>query len=191
MTEDEWELDDEPQRLVKLLLGRGEAMVDADDGAFIISDAVRPGKGPSDRRLRLFALACARLHRDDRGWDAWASGEHRDGDFTVEQAALFWVGVKVGQRHPVSLSIQEKRRTAKIIRCVFGNPWHPPKPIPLYPQAVAVAKDIRESERYDELTVLADALEDTGHADARLLVHLRENRHVRGCHALDAVLGLD
>jgi hypothetical protein len=40
------------------------------------------------------------------------------------------------------------------------------------------------------LAVLADALEESGYADAELLAHLRSpGRHVRGCHAVDAILG--
>jgi len=42
----------------------------------------------------------------------------------------------------------------------------------------------------DRLAVLADALEEAGCADAELLAHLRSpGPHVRGCFALDAVLG--
>jgi hypothetical protein len=40
------------------------------------------------------------------------------------------------------------------------------------------------------LAVLADALEDAGCTDAELLAHLRgPGPHVRGCHAIDALLG--
>lgn len=40
------------------------------------------------------------------------------------------------------------------------------------------------------LCVLADGLEEAGHDDAGLLAHLRwPGRHVRGCAAIDAVLG--
>jgi hypothetical protein len=40
------------------------------------------------------------------------------------------------------------------------------------------------------LAVLADALEDAGCQDAELLGHLRSpGPHVRGCFALDAILG--
>jgi hypothetical protein len=40
------------------------------------------------------------------------------------------------------------------------------------------------------LAVLADALEEAGCSDAELLTHLRTaGPHVRGCHALDALLG--
>jgi hypothetical protein len=42
----------------------------------------------------------------------------------------------------------------------------------------------------DRLAVLADALEDAGSDDAELLAHLRSpGPHVRGCRAVDALLG--
>jgi hypothetical protein len=44
----------------------------------------------------------------------------------------------------------------------------------------------------DRLAVLADALEDAGCDDAELLGHLRvPGPHVRGCHGIDALLGLE
>jgi hypothetical protein len=40
------------------------------------------------------------------------------------------------------------------------------------------------------LAVLADMLEEAGATDPQLLTHLRSaGPHVRGCHALDALLG--
>jgi hypothetical protein len=40
------------------------------------------------------------------------------------------------------------------------------------------------------LAVLADALEEAGCADPRLLGHLRSDlEHYRGCHVLDLILG--
>jgi hypothetical protein len=42
----------------------------------------------------------------------------------------------------------------------------------------------------DRLAVLADALEEAGCADTDILGHLRgTGPHVRGCHAVDAILG--
>jgi hypothetical protein len=44
--------------------------------------------------------------------------------------------------------------------------------------------------RADRLAILADALEDAGSSDAGLLAHLRSpGPHVRGCVAVDAILG--
>jgi hypothetical protein len=40
------------------------------------------------------------------------------------------------------------------------------------------------------LAVLADALEESGYEGAEILGHLRgPGPHVRGCHAVDAILG--
>jgi hypothetical protein len=53
-----------------------------------------------------------------------------------------------------------------------------------------VATVIYESHAFDRLPILADALEDAGCADAELLGHLRSpGPHVRGCWAVDLVLG--
>lgn len=55
----------------------------------------------------------------------------------------------------------------------------------------SIAKVIYEDRRFGELGVLADALEDACCDDAALLAHLRDRSlpHVRGCWALDLVLG--
>ena len=55
--------------------------------------------------------------------------------------------------------------------------------------AVLVAGDIYESARFDEMPVLADALQDAGCTDARLIDHCLEDRHYRGCWLLGAILG--
>jgi hypothetical protein len=57
--------------------------------------------------------------------------------------------------------------------------------------AVRVAEVIYAERRFEYLPVLADALEEAGCGDAEVLGHLRgPGPHVRGCWALDLVLGL-
>lgn len=52
-----------------------------------------------------------------------------------------------------------------------------------------MAKCIYEDKAFDQLPILADALEDAGCDSAELLHHLRiKSQHVRGCWALDCVL---
>jgi hypothetical protein len=99
----------------------------------------------------------------------------------------------------------ETRRAAEraahlaLVRCVFGNPF---RPVPLHRSwltptvtnlaAVAYEERALPSGQLDpaRLAVLADALEEAGCSDADLLAHLRgPGPHVRGCHAVDAVLG--
>jgi hypothetical protein len=87
-----------------------------------------------------------------------------------------------------------------LLRCVFGNPFRPVAVAPAWrtPAIVALAR-AASAERHlpsghldaAGLLVLADALEEAGATDARLLGHLRSaGPHVRGCHAVDAVLAL-
>ena len=55
---------------------------------------------------------------------------------------------------------------------------------------VSMARHADESGDYGGLPVLADALEEAGRTDADLLGHLRSpGPHVRGCWAVDLVLG--
>jgi hypothetical protein len=84
---------------------------------------------------------------------------------------------------------------ADLVREVFGNPF---RPVGLDPTCLAwhdrtvprLARTIYEERRFDDLPVLADALEEAGCADAALLEHCRSaGVHVRGCWALDAILG--
>jgi hypothetical protein len=56
--------------------------------------------------------------------------------------------------------------------------------------AVAVARWVYEEGRFDDLPILADALEEAGCTDAPLLGHCRgSGEHVRGCWAVELVLG--
>ena len=53
-----------------------------------------------------------------------------------------------------------------------------------------IAAGVQAEQAFDRLPILADALEDDGCTDAELLAHLRgPGPHVRGCWALDVVLG--
>jgi len=56
--------------------------------------------------------------------------------------------------------------------------------------ARAIARGVEADQAYDRLPILADALEDDGCSDLELLAHLRGNsHHLRGCWAVDLVLG--
>jgi hypothetical protein len=82
-----------------------------------------------------------------------------------------------------------------ILREIFGNPfsWKVIDPGWLSWNGEAVtrlAQSIYENQSYDVLPILADALEDAGCTDADILGHLcSPGPHVRGCWALDLILG--
>lgn len=92
---------------------------------------------------------------------------------------------------------------AALLRCVFGNLFSPSPPRP--PAVLAwndgtvrgLAEGIYDDRKMPEgtlnishLAILADALLDAGCEDETLLEHLRSpGPHVRGCHAVDLILG--
>ncbi len=79
-----------------------------------------------------------------------------------------------------------------LIRDIFGNPFRPvvANPAWLTPTVVSIASAIYAERAFDRLPILADALEEAGCADADLLLHGRQpGEHVRGCWAVDLVLG--
>jgi hypothetical protein len=85
---------------------------------------------------------------------------------------------------------------ANAVRDIFANPFRPAIVVApdvfiwrggLVPQ---LAASIHDACDFGRLPVLADALEDAGCVDAELLGHLRgPGMHVRGCFALDLLLG--
>ncbi|MBY0228973.1 MAG: hypothetical protein K2W96_06825 [Gemmataceae bacterium] len=92
---------------------------------------------------------------------------------------------------------EETAAQCALVRDLLGNPF---RPVALDPprEAVPLARAAYDerllpSGRLDplRLSVLADALEESGAADA-IVAHLRSpGPHVRGCWAVDLVLGQD
>jgi hypothetical protein len=92
---------------------------------------------------------------------------------------------------------------AALLRCVFGNPFFPQTPLP--PAVLAwndgtvprLAQAIYEDRKLPEgtldksrLAILADALLDARCDDDDLIAHCRQpGPHVRGCWAVDLILG--
>ena len=86
----------------------------------------------------------------------------------------------------------EMRVQARIVRCVFGNPFRSVDADPqwLTPTAVALADAIYAGRAFDRLPVLADALDEAGCDNADVLAHCRGGGpHVRGCWVVDLILG--
>jgi hypothetical protein len=82
----------------------------------------------------------------------------------------------------------------ELLRCLFGNPFRPGRMQAAWlahndSAALHLARTIDADQRFAELPVLADALEEAGCADAGLLGHCRcGGPHARGCWALDLLL---
>jgi hypothetical protein len=89
----------------------------------------------------------------------------------------------------------ERAVQTTLLRDIFGNPFLPsPAPFPRGAggDVAKLATAVAEERTYDRLPILADALEEAGCTDAALLGHCRgPGPHVRGCWAVDLVLGKD
>jgi hypothetical protein len=93
----------------------------------------------------------------------------------------------------------ERQAQLALFRDVIGNPFCPPPFHPACRDATAASLALGAYEEPDRssgilesarLAVLADALEEAGCANDALLSHLRSpGPHVRGCWALDLILG--
>jgi hypothetical protein len=84
------------------------------------------------------------------------------------------------------------RQQALLLRDIIGNPFRPVTTDPswLTSAVVSLARGIYTDRAFDRLPILADALQDAGCEDAEVLAHCRgPGPHVRGCWALDLVLG--
>jgi hypothetical protein len=93
----------------------------------------------------------------------------------------------------------ERKARSNLIRDIIGNPFQPVHINSAWrtPTVLALAQDAYDQRDLpagtlnpDRLGILADALEDAGCSEVALLEHLRgPGPHVRGCFAVDAVLG--
>ena len=96
-----------------------------------------------------------------------------------------------------------QRHQSSCLLDIFGNPFRPSPPLPLAILAwndrtiPRIAEAIYEERQMPEgtldtarLGILADALLDAGCEDDELICHCRsEGPHVRGCWAIDLILG--
>ena len=82
-----------------------------------------------------------------------------------------------------------------LLRCISGNPF---RPVTINPAWLAwndwtirrIAQSVYDERAFDRMPVLADALEDAGCDNTDILNHCRsKGPHVRGCWAVDLLLG--
>jgi hypothetical protein len=87
----------------------------------------------------------------------------------------------------------ESPAQAALLREIFGNPFCSVKFNKAWrtSDVMLFANGIYAERAFDRMPILADALQDAGCGSADILDHLRDPhaKHVRGCWALDLVLG--
>ena len=125
----------------------------------------------------------------------------------VPSDTAFVIATKVAEAPPKEWSVlvwnaaleAEREAQTDLLREIFGNPFRPVTLDPSFqtPSILTLAQSAYDNRTLPEGTLdpkrledLAVALEAAGCQDAELLGHLRSTGpHVRGCWALDAVLG--
>ncbi len=171
---------------------------------------------PSERRLRLFACACCPEFSDENVRQALAVAERlADGLADEHECAAAILALPI----PDDLNVPIPRDVSLVMCCLAEHIIQACAhlgagadrrllrdvvgPLPFRPVAIdatwltwkegtgpRLAGAIYDARDFDRLPVLADALEDAGCADAELLGHLRgPGPHVRGCWAVDLLLG--
>jgi hypothetical protein len=85
---------------------------------------------------------------------------------------------------------EELRHQCVLLRELFGIPFRLLSAIPQDANVVKLARAIYDDRAFDSLPILADALEEAGCTNPAILDHCRQHGgHVRGCWAVDLVLG--
>ncbi len=86
---------------------------------------------------------------------------------------------------------------AELLREVIGNPFRPTRVDLTWLRwndgvVVRLARQIYADNTFDQIPLVADALEDAGCSERHILDHLRgASAHVRGCWAVDLILAQD
>jgi hypothetical protein len=90
--------------------------------------------------------------------------------------------------------IGEQSAQADLVRCIFSGLFFPDHIDPAWLDAhdragARIAQTIHDENRFAELPVLADALEEAGCASEAILAHCRSGKlHARGCWVVDRIL---
>jgi hypothetical protein len=200
MTEQQWLQEAEPARLLDAFPG---LVSDRQLRLFACACCRKAWDLLTDERSRR-AVEMAERYADGK-----ASKTQLYRTFLAAHAA--WTDVRRGETAVARIACDSARRpltaasvrwwrvpdSAVILRDILNNPFRPVKIDKAWLKwnkaaVVSLARAVYEDRAFDQLPILADALEDAGCSDDNILSHCREpGWHARGCWLLDAVLGID
>ncbi len=211
MTEAEWPACAEPKTLPEFLSRRG-GLTTRKQRLFAVACGRRIWHLVGDERSRAAVDVAERLAggwaSDEERLSAFGGAEDATESVRSEGAARYHAACAAedlvyGERlglfdgwYDASLTGEqgesEEPAQAALVRDLFGNPFRPVAADPswLTSDVIAIADGIYSEKAFDRLPVLADALQDAGCDDEPVVNHCRSNGpHVRGCWAIDLILG--
>jgi hypothetical protein len=118
--------------------------------------------------------------------------EHLPGWKGLQPSVYYFEGTEEQRRRNEAEHAALARVQLDLLREIVGNPFRRSTFDPAWRSSAvgALVRGVYEDRAFDQLPILADALEETGCEDAQLLGHFRGlGPHNRGCWALDLVLG--
>jgi hypothetical protein len=144
-----------------------------------------------DDRRGLHVIETAERHADGLASDKELAGAARTGRGLAGSAALGDIRevITVAARH------RSHAELCDLVREVVGDPFRPPECDPAWLRwhdgcVEKMVRTIYRGQRFAELPILGDALEDAGCDNTVLLGHCRQARnHTRGCWVIDALRG--
>jgi hypothetical protein len=173
-----------------------EALREAQGVVLAAADAIPlacSSSDPPDHRVRLaasFAAYTVLCAAAGAAWEFRSGAKDPLGRVADAIAREALTGTGPSERR--KKRADERAKQAALVRDIFGNPFRliAVRPEWLTPAVINLSRVIYDDRAFDRLPMLADALEDAGCTDAELLGHLRSpGPHVRGCWAVDLVLG--
>ena len=148
--------------------------------AEVVRAAVTPGY-VGTRMSRAYALGFAVVYAARKDGELRAAVRSLMGDAQVAAG---------GEEGPGAAG-HEGAAQADLLRCVVGNPFRPGTADPewLTATVLSLARQVYEGRAFDVLPILADAVQDAGCDNERVLNHCRAaGVHARGCWAVDLLL---
>lgn len=159
------------------------------ESAELWADGVATSKQLTAIRDRLAQMEASRTSPDFRGISYYAA---RGAKQVVLLRKEWVVNTAWCATMAAPSQLAEQLYQCSIIRDIFGNPFRPVSfdGSSLTSTVVTLGQGIYTDRAFDRLPILADALEDAGCNSSEILQHMRAGgEHVRGCWALDLVLG--
>jgi hypothetical protein len=135
-------------------------------------------------------------HREESDLAHWAAMSAARPEVSATWVAYLAADARdrPGIHHGFAPTVRQSTRQADLLRDIFGNPFRPVSFDPAWrtPTVIAVAETIYAERRFEDMPVLADALQEAGCTAQEILDHCRVGvEHVRGCWVLDLILSKD